>query len=372
MKAIDLAPQDPAIVASASFANHFQPTLDVGSSPANVPNARLAAAIAEHQFPLTLSAGFYSYVEWDEIIDFLKANTDDGVTFEARGRRSSSGLASGDGFMVVIEVEYGDEWTVTVAASDRATAEKWIDALGALLPEPPPPPPPPPLPHNVVPISFWMQNPQSGGAYSRRRNITVHEWDEVAGNYPAALAADLGKLMATQTPSGGKLLTFHGPPGTGKTRAILTIASEWRDWCHTSVVTDADRFFNDATYLNSLLFDSEGLQDWLLLVIEDGDEFMNVDSRDSKGQSIARLLNVADGIIGQGLNLLTLISTNVDIDQLNPAITRSGRCMANLHFGMFSADEAAAWCAARGVDAAPDGFSEDGTSLADLYRLIES
>lgn len=346
----------------------FQPTLDVGSSPTNVPNARLAAALAGHEFPITMAETFVSPVPWDEITAFLVGHTGEGVSFEARGRRSNAALASGDGFMIVVEVEYGDEWTITVAATDRALAEKWVAALAALLPGYPPPPPSPPLPNNVVPVSFWMQNPMTGGAYARQRNITVHEWGDVAPNYPGALAADLGALMALDTPSGGKLMTFHGPPGTGKTRAILTLISEWRDWCHASVVTDAEKFFGDAAYLNDLLFDSVGRRDWLLLVIEDGDEFMNVGSKDSKGQSIARILNVNDGIIGQGLNLLTLISTNVDVDQLNPAITRSGRCMANLHFGPFPPAEASAWALAHGVDA----DFEDDVSLADLYALVET
>jgi hypothetical protein len=270
-----------------------------------------------------------------------------------------------------------DSYTVTVAANSEEELDKQFAAFAELLPDIPPPKPEP-LPDSVVPVSFWMQDTMSGGAYSRRRHITIHHWDEhtdeafgihdpgVRDNYPLELAAQLDDIMAWDEPQGGKLMLFHGPPGTGKTRALLTLISEWRSWAHASVVTDADKFFGDATYLNSIVFESEGLRDWLLLVIEDGDEFLNVDEKSSKGQSIARLLNVGDGIVGQGLKLFTIITTNVDTEKLNPAITRPGRCAAQLHFGQFQPEEATAWAAGHGSEHV---FDEPAT-LAEMYQAL--
>jgi MoxR-like ATPase len=37
---------------------------------------------------------------------------------------------------------------------------------------------------------------------------------------------------------------LHGPPGTGKTTALLTLAREWRDWCRFSFVLDPDALFS--------------------------------------------------------------------------------------------------------------------------------
>lgn len=365
MSDLSLKPGDPqAIVASASVPEYVSHTLNVSGSPVNVPSTRLSEQLAGHVYPFALSRSWRSPTVWSEVVGFAR---DVGtLNFEARSPREDSLFAELDDACVVIEYDHGYNtvYTVTVAAASEKIAHRYMDAFTTFIGTFPPPPPPEPLPYNIVPVDFWMQDPMSGSGYSRRRNIQVQKWDEVAGNYPESLREDLAELMGLDDPSGGKLVLFHGPPGTGKTRAILTLFSEWREWCGPSVVTDADRLFADATYLNSIVFNSGG-QGWLLLVIEDGDEFMNVSSRESKGQSIARLLNLADGIVGQGVNLLTLISTNVDMKQLNPAVIRSGRCMKNLHFGEFPADEAQAWLDDHGVE-----FEVDKPmSLADLYAI---
>jgi hypothetical protein len=336
------------------------------TSPASMPMAMLNAAIARGDFSLVRQSSWVSPAEWSDVRAFVaKAGR---VRYEANASRSDVLMAEREDSLVIVTREWGDEWTVYTAVRNAPQAERWMASFGSLL-FPHPPPPPVTRPDNVVPVMFWMQNPMNGGAYARRRDITVQHWEEVAPNYPEATRTGLGELMSLDEPgAAGKLILFHGPPGTGKTRAILSLISEWRHWCQASVVTDADRFFGDPTYLNDLLFDAVGMKDWLLLVIEDGDEFMNVSSRDSKGQSIARLLNVADGIIGQGLNLLTLITTNVAMEELNPAVVRTGRCMMNLQFPGFPEDEAAEWLAAHDAELGDEALG--GATLAELYEVM--
>jgi hypothetical protein len=55
------------------------------------------------------------------------------------------------------------------------------------------------------------------------------------------------------------------------------------------------------------------------------------------------LLNVADGMLGQGLNTLVLLTTNEEITRLHPAVVRPGRCLCLIEFDRFSNAEARAW-----------------------------
>jgi hypothetical protein len=345
------------------------------SSPAGLPFDLITAGLASGQFSETRTLDAWSLVEWDEFAAIVD-KTFGGFALQNFSDRHATGFAvNGEVAVAARRDYYDDDWTIVVAAVTSAKADKWHAAMSAMLPAPPPPPPAPPLPDNIIPVAFWMQNSMTGGAYYRRRRITVQPWAEVEENYSSEARTELDALMALEGPGdGGKLILMHGPPGTGKTRSILSLFHAWKDWCSASVVTDSERFFGDPTYLNDLIFDYEGVAQWMLIVIEDGDEFIDVGQREHKGQAIARLLNMADGIVGQGLNLMTLITTNVPMERLNPALGRSGRCLADIHVGGFSEDDARTWLTAHDLD--PDRVSElagqDEIILADLYAMARA
>ena len=61
------------------------------------------------------------------------------------------------------------------------------------------------------------------------------------------------------------------------------------------------------------------------------------------GQRLSRLLNVVDGLIGQGLRVLVLVTTNEPLRSLHPAVSRPGRCAAQVEFTAFPPQEADAW-----------------------------
>src|SRR5262249_49135679 len=181
---------------------------------------------------------------------------------------------------------------------------------------------------------------------------------------------------------------------------------EWRAWCEFHYIVDPDSFFGaHADYLMGVLlqpgymevaahprhgvvFSSSGLdvseaevrvsddgedeeetrqKPWRVLLLEDTGELLSADARVLMGQGLSRFLNVVDGLIGQGLRVLALVTTNEEIRRLHPAVARPGRAAANVEFGALSGEEAGAWLAAHGVEQAPPG----PRILAELYAEIE-
>jgi hypothetical protein len=222
-----------------------------------------------------------------------------------------------------------------------------------------------------VPVTFWS----SCGSYADEhvRAIEVPSWTGVAGNYPRGVRAELEPLLIGFRPSsGGQLVLWYGPPGTGKTHALRALAWEWRDWCEVHYVTDPERFFGNSSYMLDVLLREEDGEDesgreprWRLLVLEDTGELLAADAKEQTGQGLSRLLNVVDGIIGQGLRILVLVTTNEELRRLHPAVSRPGRCASKIEFRPFTAEEAAEWLGDRGSSASPAG----ARTLAELYGL---
>jgi hypothetical protein len=288
------------------------------------------------------------------------------------------------------------------AAADEKTARDALAALHAQLPSPEP------VARHDVPVAFWTYTPN--GPMPSLRPIAVPEWEQIRENYSDRTRSGLDAVMRDFRPAhGGQLILWHGEAGTGKTFALRALAWEWRDWCQLHYIVDPDTFFGErADYLMGVLTQPEGMtmgihmmsggwasfgsraifhegleieedvedddgdgpssaKHWRLLVLEDTGELLTPDAKSIIGQGLSRFLNVVDGLIGQGLRVLVLVTTNEEIVALHPAVARPGRCAANVEFDPLSAAEASAWLARHGVD---DG-SPESTILASLYARAE-
>ena len=81
----------------------------------------------------------------------------------------------------------------------------------------------------------------------------------------------------------------------------------------------------------------------MLVVLEDAGEPMSTTARAAPGYGLSRGLTLTDGPLGQGLELPLLITTNEPLGTLHPAVTRPGRCLAEVEFGPLSAEECNRW-----------------------------
>ena len=153
------------------------------------------------------------------------------------------------------------------------------------------------------------------------------------------------------------------------THALRALARAWRGWCALHYVTDPDSFLTGTDYLMSVATASPGEDEpaWRLIVLEDAGELMGAAARADTGQGLSRVLNLTDGLLGQGQRCLLLVTTNEPVGRLHPALRRPGRCWAEVEFAPFSAREAAAWLRRRGT---PRRAPVGGT-LAELYALAE-
>lgn len=236
----------------------------------------------------------------------------------------------------------------------------------------------------------WVEFCLSGRRATERASQFVRcpEWAGIRDNYPERTRTAVEALLKLpDLGKHGQLVIWHGPTGTGKTYALRAAMRAWRERFLPTVLTDPEKFAMNPEYYFDLASDSrdEALDDpdlpsefvdalgggegrkvpprRRLFILEDSASLL-VSAGGSGSDVLGRLLNMTDGLLGQGREDLFLVTFNEEVARIDPAFLRPGRCVAHVGFPLFTREAAAAWLKARGHEA--DDL-EDGTSLAELY-----
>lgn len=298
----------------------------------------------------------------DLLFDVLEGDRNETVVLDVDG--ATAYVWRGGGRQGARRVE------ATVAGPSKEVVTSALDHIRASLPKQ--------VPRGQrVEMKFWSC---SHAPSSRDETLDVCSWEEIANNYAARTRRELSALMHETSPGGGKLVLWLGPPGTGKTFALRALAFEQRERIVVHYILDPDAFLRRVEYVMAVFRDDPAPLDVVarigleprptsrLIVLEDAGELLGIDAMERTGQGLARLLNLTDGLAGQGTRTRVLITTNEDVGRLHPAVTRPGRCGALVRFDPLDEREVAAWWRARGREALER--DRRGQTIADLFGQL--
>ena len=166
-------------------------------------------------------------------------------------------------------------------------------------------------------------------------------------------------LKRLQTPDDTGLVLLHGLPGTGKTtylRYLSFILNKKLIYVPPAIASNLSSL-NFVTFMidypNSILI----IEDAENILVDDGIRTFQVSS----------LLNVADGLLSDCLNLQVICTFNTDLRRIDKALLRKGRLIALYEFKKLSLDRTKILAKSLGIDELP----ESPSTLADIFNMSD-
>lgn len=162
-------------------------------------------------------------------------------------------------------------------------------------------------------------------------------------------------IRASKSP----VVFLYGAPGVAKTTFINGYIKHCNSKKILEITRDEDLIKHDA-------FDVAVKQKIDLITVEDCDAILV--RRQDGNRHMARFLNQLDGSKGK-LAAKVFITTNIkNIEEIDPALTRPGRCFASMYFSSLNREQAAKVC--EDMNLPTDGLkTKDHWTIAELVNI---
>ena len=165
------------------------------------------------------------------------------------------------------------------------------------------------------------------GLNLRDFNISAGETFDVEDNYNDDFKDVSEKIIKNLSNKNKKgLVLLHGKPGTGKTTYIKHLCEK------------LDKQIIFVPPMMSLALADPGFIPFLMrypnavLIIEDAENIVKDRSISGNSDAVSNILNITDGILGECLNIQVVATFNTDRTQIDKALTRKGRLLAEYKF----------------------------------------
>lgn len=211
---------------------------------------------------------------------------------------------------------------------------------------------------------LWRRRKQAGGTYTSAEWLTLH----YGAAFPA-WHAEFTVRLRKSLPRGGGLTLLRGEPGVGKSSYLRFLLTQLRR-THRFYYLPASSFHLLTSPAMAEFWLQEGTdhhgRSGRVVILEDAERLLMERAADNR-DAVSNLLNLADGFLGDALQLHVIATVNCPLERIDPALLRPGRLLASHAFERLTKAQAQTLAAAEGL-MLPPATNDQGTySLADLY-----
>ena len=177
------------------------------------------------------------------------------------------------------------------------------------------------------PIDFVYPQPGDlfNGVGTATRYLRRLHFDDYRANYTPETVTQVDRLLVQILPNADHgVVIIHGPTGTVKTYMLRSMLSETN---RRAVVCSPT---SDFLTQSSLLYEAVQSHTRSLVILEDVGEFLLEDNVSAHMDATITLLNFSDGLQSILANTIFVLTFNSDLRRISPALTRPGRCLAQV------------------------------------------
>lgn len=172
--------------------------------------------------------------------------------------------------------------------------------------------------------------------------------------------AEIHEHIVDELQNGKKgLIALHGVPGSGKTNYIKHLTTLVPSKKFIFVTSSIVPYLTDPSFISELI-DNKGA----ILVLEDCENYIKDRELSGENGVVSTILNVSDGILSDVLEMQLILTFNTERENIDSALLRDGRLIADYYFDKLSSDKVAEIMEAEGIDDTPAEMT-----LAEVFNL---
>ena len=179
------------------------------------------------------------------------------------------------------------------------------------------------------PVTFAFLN--KDGIFYSTHSFDKVELSSIEQNYSENVIIKTRKLLNQLELKQNGVIILHGMQGTGKTFLLRSIITEIKKR-RAIICSPPMSFLNDAGKIDEVVSNFRES----LLVFEDIGDLLTMDSSSVYVDARANILNISEGLMSLIANCIILVTFNTNIEKIDPAIIRPGRCLANIEINPLS------------------------------------